>query len=429
MSINPWELGKRSQKIKSVINGLRGLSHKHDLPPDDFMPDEMDPNVTVEDMRDYKMAMLMKLRCHFLPSMKKEITSLSESLHLTDSEQGLPNPDVELILAILSKLDRTLESTKSSIVILAHTSPLPDGKQDHHLGPLKSFRCSQIRIKIQTLIEVTIISLLEFCDRLLGFCLLAIASVDPTPALKEASDSEKEIRILISKGRDLIDQTIAWSRKSDWAIIQEDWLSATGTLNRVLEDLTRLANLARQTIGSTDQRDLVEHTDVQNGVKATQERMVILAGLIIPLVKLVRIFVRKLLAMIPKKPIFHMDTTINSEALEIFRGEFQSIAMVLANSSRRLHCIQRNGQIMTIGDRNEIRGGVEYLKEMMRSTAIISTSHLIPLLHRGEYARSESDPKVWFLVLEKSWDTVFVGLSDLISSYDVGPELQLERED
>ncbi|KNE87410.1 hypothetical protein PSTG_19205, partial [Puccinia striiformis f. sp. tritici PST-78] len=131
----------------------------------------------------------------------------------------------------------------------------------------------------------------------------------------------------------LIHDTIVWSLLSDWAIIRREWLMTVDRLDEFLEDLTKQAHpspgttpdIARLTISPTDDHDQVEQALLQTRRTAVIEQTAEVANSIIPLVKLARIFVNKLLKMIPHKLTFEPDTRINSETLGQLHAAFGSI--------------------------------------------------------------------------------------------------------
>ncbi|KNE86444.1 hypothetical protein PSTG_20195, partial [Puccinia striiformis f. sp. tritici PST-78] len=126
------------------------------------------PNLTIDEMGE-KADLWEKLQSELLPSIRNQITALLTSLDLHDLEKH-PSPDLDATLEILSNFDRTLETIVASTVSFALRSPLPDEQHDHRLKNLKSFRSSQLRLKIKSLIHSQIYSLFECCEELLTWC-------------------------------------------------------------------------------------------------------------------------------------------------------------------------------------------------------------------------------------------------------------------
>ncbi|KAI9609193.1 hypothetical protein KEM48_002899 [Puccinia striiformis f. sp. tritici PST-130] len=248
---------KRTQEIYLAVKAFERISRKYVLAPEDDTetPGNGDPDLTIDDMSE-KSKIWEKLETKLLPLIKRQIASLAISLDLHDVEAH-PNPNLELSLGILSGLDRNLESAVSLTESFALGSPVPDQKYDHHLKKLKSYRCYD------------------------------------SSAREEASKSREEILSTISYAGDRIDDTIQWSRKSDWAIIHEDWMEAAWSFTRALTDLTALTNptidatpdLANLTINPTEEPDQIARADTRTRSDTVRKRLIEIIMSIISLAK------------------------------------------------------------------------------------------------------------------------------------------------
>ncbi|KAI9604260.1 hypothetical protein H4Q26_003874 [Puccinia striiformis f. sp. tritici PST-130] len=236
MSNSAYILVKRSQEIFSVVSVFEDMNQKYEFPSADLTSGPTDPDLTIEDMAT-KSEILKKLQSSLLPAIKEHITCLLKS---------------------------TLKTTVSSTLTLTDGSPLPDGKHDHRLEKLKSFRCSQLRIKVDCIISSVAQSVLECYTTFMQSCAMAILVTDPARDWNQASKSKQDIRILTADVIDSIDDAIAWSLASDWAIVRGGWLMALGEIDSLLEHFMQHANpslgltadLARLTVSSTEESDL-----------------------------------------------------------------------------------------------------------------------------------------------------------------------------
>ncbi|KAH9466037.1 hypothetical protein Pst134EA_013886 [Puccinia striiformis f. sp. tritici] len=423
------ELVTRVQEIFLVARGMEEMKQKYDLWSDDVASRVKDPYHTIEDTAT-KSKILKKLQANLLPAIKQQITSLLKSLD--DLDEEYPSPDVDLTLAILSDLDQTLQATVSSILTLADESHLPDEKHDHRLKNLKSFRCSQLRLKVECIVKFAASDLVGCYVAFMQSCALALAAPYPAWAWKQASKSKQTICMMTPDGLDLIDRTIAWSRKSDWAIVRRRWLSAVDTLDELLENLTKRANPslhqtpnpARLTVGSTEESDNVDHTILPPWRKAAIERTAELASSIIALVKLARVLVKKLLRMIPRKRKFEPNIGMNSETLELFHDAFEeSFTDPISMIAFHLRFIQCTDQAtLTVACRDDILCSLNELKNTLETTSTIIAARLMPLLHGSGYASPASEFKAWSLTLEEPWDKVVDRSLDFVSSFEVDLE-------
>ncbi|KAI9622440.1 hypothetical protein H4Q26_015119 [Puccinia striiformis f. sp. tritici PST-130] len=425
---------QRARKIQSVALLLHGMTQKFDLPPDGFESGENDPNLTMEDMGE-KAEILEKLQCNLLPLLKEQIPSLLTSLDLQhDSGDERANLDVEPTLKILSNFERTMTSTLSSIRILAHGSPLPDRKHDHHLHNLKSIRCARLYLYIDGYVKLTINGLLICCSSYMQCCGLAIRLANPALSWEEPLHSMSSICEMTAAVCGAINETITLCRKSDWALIQEGWLTAEGELN---EHLRKLADLPRDlepelavlAILPSEEPDLIERTIIETRRKATEEEMAEVAKSTMSLVKLARILVKKLLRMIPKKPIFEQDIGISSDTLEQFHDLFTPIRKSLGSLASHLRDFRGTNQVITISDRDQMDTLVNSLSDDMKCTMIFIASHLSLFQYRAKNIPPENYFKAWSGTLEKLWDKVVDQLLNLILSREVEPEQPLEQAD
>ncbi|KAI9607490.1 hypothetical protein H4Q26_006013 [Puccinia striiformis f. sp. tritici PST-130] len=231
-----------------------------------------------------------------------------------------------------------------------------------------------------------------------------------------------------------INETITLCRKSDWALIEEGWLTAEGELN---EHLRKLADLPRDlepelavlAILPSEGPDLIERTIIESRRKATEEEMAEVAKSTMSLVKLARILVKKLLRMIPKKPIFEQDIGISSDTLEQFHDLFTPIRKSLGSLASHLQDFRGTNQVITISDRNQMDTLVNSLSDDMECTMIFIASHLSLFQYRAKNIPPENYFKAWSGTLEKLWDKVVDRLLNLILSLEVEPEQPLEQAD
>ncbi|POW16757.1 hypothetical protein PSHT_06664 [Puccinia striiformis] len=395
---------QRARKIQSVALLLHGMTQKFDLPPDGFESGENDPNLTMEDMGE-KAEILEKLQCNLLPLLKEQIPSLLTSLDLQhDSGDERANLDVEPTLKILSNFERTMTSTLSSIRILAHGSPLPDRKHDHHLHNLKSIRCARLYLYIDGYVKLTINGLLICCSSYMQCCGLAIRLANPALSWEEPLHSMSSICEMTAAVCGAIDETITLCRKSDWALIQEGWLTAEGELN---EHLRKLADLPRDlepelavlAILPSEEPDLIERTIIETRRKATEEEMA------------------------------EQDIGISSDTLEQFHDLFTPIRKSLGSLASHLRDFRGTNQVITISDRDQMDTLVNSLSDDMKCTMIFIASHLSLFQYRAKNIPPENYFKAWSGTLEKLWDKVVDQLLNLILSLEVEPEQPLEQAD
>ncbi|KAI9625229.1 hypothetical protein H4Q26_016420 [Puccinia striiformis f. sp. tritici PST-130] len=426
------KLVARSEGMHSVAQVLQGMYQRYHLPPegDLSVSCKTDPNLTIEDMGE-KGEILKNLLSNLLPSIIEQIPSLVTSLDLDDLKEEHPVPDVRLALEILSNLDQTLKSILSSISSLTQESPRPDKRYDHCLQTLKVYRFSQLRSAILLIMYVIIDRLAELCGASMRWHAAQILVTGPAQAWTQASKLKRAVHVIRNHGRNLIAETIAWHEKSDWAVIQEDWLHAAETCDKRIENLTNLSNMSLKLIShlaclprsSSEEPDMVAIIHTRR--KSAIGRMGEVARTAILLAKLARTMARKVSQMIPRKPIFELDTEINSETLEQFRNAFESTIKDLPILLRCLGKITWEHPRLTIPNRDEMVSSANGLARSFNSTSTLFAS---PLLDEIEHSSPGIDFKAWRLSFGDSWDKVVDRLLYLVSSFEVEPEQQPDQD-
>ncbi|KAI9631386.1 hypothetical protein KEM48_014436 [Puccinia striiformis f. sp. tritici PST-130] len=297
-----------------------------------------------------KAEIWQRLKSDLLPSIKVQATALLTSLDLHDLEKH-PIPDLELTREVLSDLDQTLANTVCSTISFFVRSPLPDEKHDHRMKNFKAFRFSQLRLKIRALIRGS-------------------------------------IRVLFESSQAIADVI---NRSNHRAIA-----------NRASDSTPTLANL---TINSADEANLIVGTpNPQNRREASRELMLDGIRTTISLVKLTRMCVKKALQMIPKKPVFELDTELNSEAIVRLQGAFGSITGKLSTHLHHQRCVNRRDGVVSIASRDRIYTSVKELSQELRSCLSDLESYLVPCLPGVDDASQTSDFSGWSLTIKQLYE-------------------------
>ncbi|KAI7945808.1 hypothetical protein MJO29_012196 [Puccinia striiformis f. sp. tritici] len=384
----------RLDELSCVGVLLEEMMQKYDVPWEDDGLDERDPNLTIDDMGE-KAKIWERLELNLLPSIEEQLSCLLSPLDLHDLDTR-PSPDFILTRKILSNLDKTLENNASLAISFSLRSPLPDGKHDHHMKHFKTFRSSQIRMEIRRLMG-TIFSVFRRGRDFLEFYAVSIVSLNDPEVLQGVSNSRRDLPI---------GDIIKWYRKPDWAILQEDWLMIVTSCNTSFEYCVKIFDRP-----SDPTPDLNNLTINPAAVDLT----------------LTRIWVKKALKMIPKGPVFELDTEINSETMKRLRNAFHCISGSLILLSQDLEQVYWRNRAISIAYRDSIHSSVLSLSEGMESCL----SDLNPYLVSSRSSDNnliESDYEEWSLTLEQEWKKAVDRLSGLIVSLEIDPEQQPEPE-
>ncbi|OAV87312.1 hypothetical protein PTTG_12669 [Puccinia triticina 1-1 BBBD Race 1] len=212
----------------------------------------------------------------------------------------------------------------------------------------------------------------------------------------------------------LIDQTIEWCKKSDLAIIQEDWLEAKKLIDVALEDLAKIA--ANPTIdskldceqgssdeheseqGSSDEHEseqvsvsdneidskqgsideiLSEHSSM-NEEMTPREHGAHAARSTITICKLTRIFLNKITNTTASGPLFTLDPEINSKTLELLRQGPTEIAEQLRSLAKFLVDLHQKNRKPLLA-RNQYSRRLLKIPAYLKSTLLLLSLYHIPL--------------------------------------------------
>ncbi|KNE92299.1 hypothetical protein PSTG_14321 [Puccinia striiformis f. sp. tritici PST-78] len=424
----------RLDELRCVGVLLEEMMHKYDVPREDDGSDERDPNLTIDDMGE-KAKIWERLESNLLPSIEELLSSLLSALDLHDSDTH-PSPDFTLTRKILSNLDETLENTASLAISFSLRSPLPDGKHDHHMKHFKTFRSSQIRMDIWRLMG-TIFSVFRRGRNFLEFYAASIVALSDPEVLQEVSNSRRDLHWVIARVGDSIRDIIKWYRKPDWAILQEDWLMIVSSCNTSFQYCVKIfdhpgdptPDLNNLTIDPAEEVDLiVNDANIRTeGDASFRDALLEMTRLTITFVKLTRIWAKKALKMIPKGPVFELDTEINSETMNRLRNAFHCISGALIFLSQDLEQVYWRNRAISIANRDSIHSSVLSLSEGMESCLSDLNPYLVSS-RSSDNNSIESDYEEWSLTLEQEWKKAVDRLSGLIVSLEIDPEQQPEPE-
>ncbi|KAI9622441.1 hypothetical protein H4Q26_015120 [Puccinia striiformis f. sp. tritici PST-130] len=429
-----WEEVERMQKLMSVTRTLDRMIENYDVLGEDTasLTQEKDPNLTVDDMRE-KAEIWRKLESELLPSIKEQSTALLTSLDLQNLEKH-PSPDPGSTREILSDLDQTIENTVSSTILFSLRSPLPDAKHDHRMKNFKVFRFSQLRQKIRTLISARVRFVLESTREMLHLYTLSYMVTATSTTWQKASELQEDIQMCIADVSKAIHITIEWYQKSDWATIQDEWRVGVTSCNDLLEDIAdtinranrraiinrgsdSTPNLANLTINSAEEPNLTnDNPKTQNRRDTSRELMLDVTRSTISA------------GNDSQKPVFELDTELNSEAIVRLQDAFGSLIGKLLTHLHYQRCANQSDGAISIATRDCICTSVKELPEELRSCLSDLESYLVPFLRGVDDASQTSDFSGWSLTMKRLWEQTVNRSLDLLSSLKIEREQQLEQE-
>ncbi|OAV97970.1 hypothetical protein PTTG_03193 [Puccinia triticina 1-1 BBBD Race 1] len=410
---------ERSMDISRYSPILEGLINKHSFEPSHLRPGTKHPNLRIEHMGG-RAETFDKLHLVLLPTIKGQLSSLLNSLDSIDPRK-CPEARVDSTAGIVSNLDVILESTVSSIVSLTFDSPLPDENHDHGLEKLKAFRCSRLQTNVKRLVRDAIYrSLFQDLCSFIGCCSMAHFMNEDHWVWEEMCDLKGRMEKRIAWSDDLIDRTIDWCRKSDWAMVHEGWLEASDSVDEILGSMLTCRS---DFVTVTSDAHRIDDNATLDERNAHLESITEVSKSAIPLAKLARILVRKTLEAISRKQRSALGgTELNSESMkQLYEAPTVMLRTLQYLSNLSYQFGYPPGLFPDELDRNTvIRKFVEDLPVDMESAIIALDACLIPFLPPIE----EEEPpgghlKSFLPTFKHSWDVASGHLMDAVLTFEV----------
>ncbi|PLW46156.1 hypothetical protein PCASD_04151 [Puccinia coronata f. sp. avenae] len=367
-----------------------------------------DKQLTLEQL-DKKVDVLRNLRTVLLPSIKHQLAAVLQSLDLSEGP-AYPCPNPELTAKNLSELYDTWRNTISAADNLALDPPLPI--HDGRLQDFKRFRISSLQKKIDCSIREKLHVLLCECYSWIW----AWDSQEDTTDRKfqtRSADTQNRISTLVVNFGVRIDEVIAWSKLSDFAILQEECQKSTQECNKMLEDLCQILNekpVWRKTVGQNERPDNQEKRETRKA------RALQLAQLGIPVVKLTRIFYGKLTNT---ETSDQLTFTLDPEICTI---EHDSLREKISTFHHKINCI-RNYLMAIYGTKKYMSANIQSLRQLtlectesLDQVLLALAVNLFPLDAAADRSALQRDFKAFFIPLQQHFCVAATNLRDAANS-------------
>ncbi|KAA1098577.1 hypothetical protein PGT21_036606 [Puccinia graminis f. sp. tritici] len=409
------ETGPKS-KTDLVVEALDDMDRKYRF--ESKREADVDKNLTINDMGE-KLKRLDELETSLLPSMEELIDQLLVALDIKgSSDYPGPQPDLDLTLEILSKLDKNLKRTVSSGVFLALESPLPDAEHDHHLDKAKIFRCTLLLHEIECLVVNQIYDLLVCCMSVVQWCESLSDCSEEALFQSEVLLSRREALMSATQCQHEIDRLIKFSQKSDLAILQMTWLPPAKLLNRVLVNFTHLTN-PRFDSNPEPKRNFWIVEDRNQERAAPREEIAQVAKSTIPIIKLARILLGKLSRLSRKEVPFTLHSAIDSKSVNKLKSAQHAIAVQLDRIGLTLLKDHRTNEALE-PIFNQVHTVVKQISWIVEFHLVDIAFHLVPLPHL--LLNGVNSPtrhfRAQFCPWKQLWDVAVSRLLDFLCSIE-----------
>ncbi|POW03496.1 hypothetical protein PSHT_11626 [Puccinia striiformis] len=296
---------------------------------------------------------------------------------------------------------------------------LPIDTQDHHLQLCKDFRCSHLLYSIARL-KNGIEYLLLACNDWIEDWKQSTGNSENDAYRTAASRSGAHLLKHMNECTQLASNIIGWTHASDFKVIQDKWGKQAEFLSPTIEVLTNITQSTRA------------H---QHNITPLRQRVIKLAKSSALLIKLSQMFLTKISKTKPKKLLFTLDTSIDSETLYALHDRPATIAYRFERHARTLS--DSFEQDLLVGGKAPIRERIKGLSFTFDTTLVFLAAYLVALPPGINYASLDTNFKAWLLEWQKLWhtatDSVLEALEARLEKYDTmghaGPTKEFLTED
>ncbi|EFP75991.2 hypothetical protein PGT21_002615 [Puccinia graminis f. sp. tritici] len=330
------------------------------------------------------------LECSLLPLLRHQVNALSRSICSFNLRKD-KGRKLDLISELQSEFDHTVSQIVSYATIICH-QPLFSRAHtdDHYLQDLKDFRSQKLVFKISFLThELSFFS--DGCTMLIQESKLSQGAGRRRARKFNARGRVTQFAAIAS---DSIDRMIKWLRGHELTIIQEDWKIDLSSIDDMLAKLTKLIN------SRTDSDE-----DGQSKIKAPSAPIIQLARSAVPIVKLSRMFFRKLSSSGLNETPLQSFTAMSSDQLRTLCRSTELIATELNKILKTFSKAEQTNNAETAQGLSKSAGRVLHL---LQSNMLLVTLYVLPLIPTVNNSSSQNHLKTWLI----TWNNLFLSTAE-----------------
>ncbi|KAH9467851.1 hypothetical protein MJO28_006291 [Puccinia striiformis f. sp. tritici] len=398
--------------------------------------------------------LLPQLQTCFLPSLKRQIAELLESLDIVD-RANTPKPKLLDPLEILSRLGHTTEKISGFLTAIAPIAFNPLRKPetyDHDYGGLKEHRCCRLTYSIIRLMDDRLWRLFDDIREYIPHWRptnLQIGHYNGASQIYE----KRNMSLMLTESSNVIDGIIKWTKQSDFSLLQDEWRGHANDLDSILARQDRRIESMEQSEQELDPSDegqsngassspvgedqdmtdfpdteefVTETPDVNEDIRLDAEptndyqadhsddvqstdslgdtsirpHIIKLIQSTIPLIKLIRIFLKKLLNTPTSKPPFTIGTRLSSNELSSIGTQIRCLSSDVDDLLSTLWYMWDCDDEM--GDLKRLERLRNQMCKHFDSSLILLSLYLVPITP-VESPISGNHFKAWFLTLRQQF--------------------------
>ncbi|KNF01590.1 hypothetical protein PSTG_05025 [Puccinia striiformis f. sp. tritici PST-78] len=350
-----------AQTTGLVVEALESLIGKYEVPSARIKNQDKRAFSTQE--IEAQVALVAQMRTSLLPALQQQLADLLISLDVTDMRKD-PNPDPLDTLEILLKISYSLDQITAIVNYISPPPPTPyqvSCEFDRNYGILKRFRLGDLLQKFYAFVPDVICQLFRhYAQFVQGWQFSKSRSIYSRNE-SDLFQHRKKMIETTALSHDTINDIIKGSQESDFGYLQAEWQSQLDQLDSILETLARRTNWATdsrkrelfmaapsETSGDSQAEPaLDEHADDQSEASSTEnppaitqhntairaaESSFLLLDVVdwlrsnIPIIKIIRTFLKKLLNTPISKTPFTINGQMSSAEINNVRDEVRSLS-------------------------------------------------------------------------------------------------------
>ncbi|POW12477.1 hypothetical protein PSTT_04430 [Puccinia striiformis] len=362
--------------------------------------------------------LLPQLQTCFLPSLKRQIAELLESLDIVD-RANTPKPKLLDPLEILSRLGHTTEKISGFLTAIAPIAFNPLRKPetyDHDYGGLKEHRCCRLTYSIIRLMDDLLWRLFDDIreyiphwrptDLKIGHYNGASQIYEKRNMSLMLTESSNTNRINEQSEQELDQSDEGQSSGASSSPVggDQDMTDFPDTEEFVTEtpDVNEDIRLDAESTSDyqADQSDDVQSTD-SLGDTSIRPHIIKLIQSTIPLIKLIRIFLKKLLNTPTSKPPFTIGTRLSSNELSSIGTQIRCLSSDVDDLLSTLWYMWDCDDEM--GDLKRLERLRNQMCKHFDSSLILLSLYLVPITPPVESPISGNHFKAWFFTLRQQF--------------------------
>ncbi|KAH9465130.1 hypothetical protein Pst134EA_013025 [Puccinia striiformis f. sp. tritici] len=338
-----------------------------------------------------------QLQSSLLPSLKNQITHLS---NIMERSELLKDKGTKLnsISQIQSELDQTLYQIVSLVaVVRRRTLFSPADTDDRHLKELKGFRAQGLQTIVEDLISNMCI-VFSTCFEFMGCLKLPSQTLNRYGRIFRHKDM---LTLETTRAAHAIDGAIKQLKGHEFYYIREDWEDNVFQIHRLLR-------LVTDVISSANDSDDDDGDDNDSEIVHPSGPAIRVLQSMIPVIKLSRLFFKKLLRSGMKETPLQSYTEMSSDQINALADSARSILYNLDQIYNAL-----TDPVLADESPEEIPRLINEITSEFNTTMLLVVFYIVPVIPQVNNPPSQSPLTTWLV----DWNHLFlIAIQDCISA-------------